>query len=786
MIGASHPETHSFERSGEKPRLVFFQCRYDKRLPGFLLLHAREHVRCLSHFFDVTVVNSDGDYGQICEEHRPDLSLFELGVNHGSCQRPRLKNLGACAEIPKIALHNADSFCNARAGLLSDLDHYGIETVFAITTTAAEHNRELANRLFAWPNFIDPEVYRDYGQWKTIPILITGNQNNLYPWRQRVTRLMTRRYPCLICPHPGYEPEAFRGFVLHGESYARTINASSMVPVCGTVALEMVRKHLEIPACNSCLITERSPALEAAGFVDMENCVFADASDIVEKVDFLLQKPEDLRRITAAGHQLVHTRHTMGRRSQMLEWFKLNKRLVNGDRIVQSGPFEPLRVCSSSASAREHSYVVGRGIHLQLIEEGDQHLASNRIQEANQSYAECLNYMPWMPEPHLRRAICSLREGKAKDARAEIELLVSFILDSYGAFQPDPVEWAYYILSLLCLGDLNEAKRRAEQFASLNYPELNRVRWLVGRIAGGGDQVASSANRRLTIYLLPSFTASDWMQHVGGMLRACGQKKIAEQIDKLEAQLDDYQSAPTQRRAKIEEASVPVVNWRETKSANWKERPDTANARAVVRKIAKDALFRMEKLFGPFLPFQISIIRKEAFYESIQDIVCHDMEGDAVIVGAAPGAACTEACLLGASRNSKRPVVHCISANSRSGSKLKGSMCRELFVRWYDTKDQKPGTTHDRVARIMQENKIEIFGVAIVAGSNQSLRVEQGDETMAWLTSARWVLLDAINHEPNWARHQWLLQHPQAELIGSDPGARQGYSIFRIKACLSL
>jgi hypothetical protein len=768
-----------------KPKLVFFQCRYDKRLPEFLLLHAREHVRCLSHFFDVTVVNRDGDYGQICEEHGADLSLFELGVNHESCERPRLTNLGAWSQIPKVALHNADSFCNARAGLLSDLEHYGIDTVFAIATTAGEHNPELADRLFAWPNFIDPEVFHDYGQWKSIPVLITGNQNKLYPWRQRVTRLMTRRYPSLICPHPGYEPNAFRGFVLHGESYARTINAASMVPACGTVAKEVVRKHLEIPACNSCLVTERSPALEAAGFVDMENCVFADSSDIVEKVDFLLEHPEELRRITAAGHALVHARHTMSQRGQIREWYELKKHLRAGERIVQPGPFEPIRISSPSSDAGKHAHVICSGTHLELIQKGDRHLAANRIEAASQCYAECLNYMPWMPEPHLRRAICNLRQGNSKAARTGIESLISFVLDSYGANDPDPVEWAYYVHSLLCSGDLSEARQRASQFLSMSHPELDRVRWLVARIEDRGDQTGRAGSRRRTIHVLPNLTTEQWLRHVEEMLRACGQGELADKVTKLNAaDWDRQRGASSPNGERVENPVVSGANWGKNMKGgkNWTERPNVVAVRSAMRNFSKVALSRMETLFGPFLPFQISIVRKEAFYESIQDIMCNDAQGDAVIVGAAPGAACTEACLLGASRNENPPVVHCIPANSGNGAKLTGKMYREPFVKWYDAESNNLEATHERIARIMEENSIGTFGAAIVTGSGQSQSSEKGKETMAWLTSARWVLLEAINCEPNWARHHWLLQQPRAELVGVDPGARKGYSIFRIRA----
>src|SRR5215210_2041511 len=117
----------SAEPLRKKPKLLFFQYQYDRHLPEFLLMHAREHVRCLSEFFDVTVISRDCDYAEMCDTHEPDLALFESGVNHPTCRRPTITNVQSCDTVPKLGLHNADGFCNARGGFVSDMDHWGIE-----------------------------------------------------------------------------------------------------------------------------------------------------------------------------------------------------------------------------------------------------------------------------------------------------------------------------------------------------------------------------------------------------------------------------------------------------------------------------------------------------------------------------------------------------------------------------------------------------------------------------------------------------------------------------------
>src|SRR5205823_4658248 len=95
-----------------KPKLVFFQYQYDDCLPPFLLTHKEEHAKCLSQFFDVTVIQQDCDYRRVCDTYRPDLALFESGVNHETCTRLRITNVRSNFEIPKVALHHGDAFCN--------------------------------------------------------------------------------------------------------------------------------------------------------------------------------------------------------------------------------------------------------------------------------------------------------------------------------------------------------------------------------------------------------------------------------------------------------------------------------------------------------------------------------------------------------------------------------------------------------------------------------------------------------------------------------------------------
>jgi hypothetical protein len=521
----------------DKPHLVFFQRRYDRSVPEFLLAHIHDHVKCLSEFFEVTVVREDCDYRQICDRFEPDIVLFESGPNLANCHRLKISNTNTCPEVPKIGLLNADAWSETRAGSLSEMAHWGIETFFSIAVTAGEHTPEIADNLYVWPNFIDPEVFRDYGQPKTNPVFFTGAQASQYPWRTAVHTSISKCYPSLTLPHLGYYRTNSAGntTMIFGEEYARKINGSWFVPTCGTLAKEVVRKHFEIPACKTCLITEKSPGVEAAGFVDMVNCVFANEDDVVDKIDYLFKNPDELERITDAGYQLVHSKHTMKQRDQIFRWFVLHRSLKPNQRIVQFNPFQA-PVVADSESGVGNSPIISNGLHLKLLKQGDELLREGAYQAARDMYARTLSYTRMLPEAKFRLMLCALHEGDASRAISWIIEPIQYTLASYRAVDPDPVEWAWFVVCLLCAGRLRAATRRANQFAWLRHPELDRVRSFVGFLSGRPNrlltQKSDSSNRRSGIHRLPVRDLREWAAQLFLVLDACHQSRHAQLVSR--------------------------------------------------------------------------------------------------------------------------------------------------------------------------------------------------------------------------------------------------------------
>jgi hypothetical protein len=774
-----------------KPKLAFFACKHE-HLSEFVMRHKEEHVKCLSEFFDVTVIAEDCDYQQICFKYQPDLTLVESAVYFSSCRRPKVKNARAYPQIPKIGFLHADAFSEGRAGFLSDVDHWGIETFFTIATAAAEYTPEISENLFVWPNFVDADVYHDYGQSKNIPVLFTGNTNALYPWRQKIIKRVSKYYPSLTCPHPGYGPTKIAAQAIAGESYARMLNASWFVPACGTIAKEIVRKHLEVPACKACLISEQSAALEAAGFADMRNCVFADEHDVVDKLKYLFGNPDLLNSIIEAGHQLVHSRHTLKHRDQIFQWFQLNKRLQASQKIVQTGPFEPLRIVDKSRGPA-NSHIICHGLHLALLRQGDEELWAGKYGEAETLYLKCLNYYRYMPEPQLRLALCNLYKGNARLALSWVLKPIQFTLAEYKANDPDPVEWAYFIISLLCAGKVDDAVTRADQFACLHHPELDRARWVTNFLKNRGKVAPSlqddAAKYRFTIHQLPGRSFKEWIQQLCVILRACGQFDLAESLTGSLSQLapstQENQGATavkTEIQTK-EEGSLHKGGLRNGVSAFgskdaigfFKRRLFYSKLAITLKRPFRHVLHGLETKCGYFLPYHLSESKNDEFFRAIRDLTRGEDIRAALIIGAALGQGSTEALLAGVSENTSKPSVFCVSMSNqrlrRTASKFSGAKWYNLSPSPRKNIDQELRNT---VNQIKAENHIDVFDVVLIDGSE----LTDGANCIQELYQARLIFLDDTNRTYNQANYELMLRNSDYVLTEQNPGLRNGYAIF--------
>jgi hypothetical protein len=269
--------------------------------------------------------------------------------------------------------------------------------------------------------------------------------------------------------------------------------------------------------------------LDAAGFVDMENCVMVDEDSVVDKVAALFDDRAELSRITDNGFALVHSRHTASQRDQIRQWYDLRMRADPTQRVRQPGPFADLELVETSGDV-SNRYVVNGGRDRLLLVEADKLFGAEKYGEAERLYLRAYN-LHFAAEPVLGIARCRLALGDALSALDWVGKTIDRCTIALSG-DPDPVEWAYVIRGELCLGNLSRAEALARQHPDMGHPELTRIRTVVSSLAGRSP-VEGAAVRRKSLHVLPTQDGAEWLAELRGMVLANGQTQYLSALDCL-------------------------------------------------------------------------------------------------------------------------------------------------------------------------------------------------------------------------------------------------------------
>jgi hypothetical protein len=610
-------------------------------------------------------------------------------------------------------------------------------------------------------------------------------------------------YPSLIFPHLGYE--SYSPIMIHGEQYARTLNAAWFVPTCGTLAKEVVRKHFEIPGSKSCLITEKTPSLEAAGFVDMQNCVFADEKDVLDKLNHLFKNKHELENIIDAGYQLVHTQHTLKQRDQIFQWYNLNKDIKSNQKIIQTGPFKPLKVVDKSPVIKS-THVICNGLNLLLMRQGDEKLLAGQYDEAEAIYIKCLNYIHWMCEPKLKLAICNLYKGNAVGAFNWVIEPIQYNLGFYKALDPDPVEWAYLIISLICKGNLDEAIIRAHQFPSLCHPELDRTRRIVHYLQHKEDKIFNQHGQlskpRYSIHQLPQLSFIDWVNNLCVMLKTCNQNSNAEILSKLVSLKEE----PSVKSILKNSMSIIYLNkyllsirincteklnyiFEVLHVPNRKTGLPSIFVKDYVIRLGKwakiDSVKRFSKKHLSHLKNHLSLhsstatskVRNE-FLQAVQYILQKEDIKTVAIIGTAIITVGAEAIFANKHTGNNERTVFCINTLNRQFIQLQHKYAEHKSLKFsgfiFGSIESSLLELDKCIRKVKKENEINFFDLIMIDCSEFKTGINWDQ-----LQGVRFIILNNINTLQNYKIKQKLILDPDYTIMAQNPLHNDGYAIFR-------
>jgi len=493
--------------------MLFFCDGYPDALPHHRQGHVESIERGLRAHFDVVAVSGDCDYREMVDAHKPDIVLFSGGGDLSGGRFQRVSNIDPHCSIPRAGLVGIDGQSPARRAVIDRLDSYGVQIVFTYNTGFGAAWPAIADRLIYWPWFVDGEIFKDYALPRDIPVAMIGagfDGVGGYPWRKRVSPLILSRFPAFVATRPRREV----AIALHGEAYARILNRSWVGLGCGGSPRILVRKLLEIPACRSLLVTERTETVEAMGFADGVNCVFADADTIVDRLNQLFGDPDHLRLLADAGYRFVHARHTAAQRTQMLEWLRIHRQLRPGQRIVQPSPVGPLAIAEQGHSSPATVHLGSDGHIVTLRRAAQERLRVADYEGAKASFDRLVGHYTYLNEAHVGLAAVWLGLGRPGRALAALGRVVRHHHGPGG--NADPVECAYLVVALLALRRPAIALDAASGQTTTHPAFEAALAVLERRIPGAKQQAA----RRpvASIYTAPFESAGEWQAHFEALL----------------------------------------------------------------------------------------------------------------------------------------------------------------------------------------------------------------------------------------------------------------------------
>ena len=429
--------------------------------------------------FKEIIIDYSCDYGEVLEKYRPDMALFHF--EEGTTGSINIQNVKYNNSIPKTGLATIDSSSVGKGFFYRFMQEYGVDDIFSIEVTTGETFPEIKDNLFYIPNFIDSDLNFDYKLEKNIPVLLTGHfEHKFYEWRKLIKKPLIDNFPTLYFRHPGYYtdthiPDMLR---IHGEDYFKRLNSSWIIPTCGSFKNTVLMKHFEIPGAKSCLVCDENETVKLHGFIDMENCVFSEPGQIVEKLNYLFNNPDILQKIINTGYEFVHSKHTHKHRLQIYQWYQLIKQKQSNQKIIQPSLLGDLELVDL-ASPKET-------LHIRVAEDVKQIIAiDDLISKKNYYKAELeaksvIDFAEYIHDAKLRLYFIHMLCGRKNYASYSLKELLLYRIDAN--IIPDPLDLAIFIIHLLSERKTEKAVYFSKIAITKRRKELDYVRLLAFKL----------------------------------------------------------------------------------------------------------------------------------------------------------------------------------------------------------------------------------------------------------------------------------------------------------------
>ena len=469
----------------------------------------------------------EDDFAKEIERVKPNLivieSLNDVSKEDASVKRNLPVNYDAYPEIPRLGYLYGDRYSPSYFASYQLLRKFKCNAALHRYTINGESLFESDDlpifcSLIPSRPLIPPATdysFYVYKEEKIIPVGFFGtgfidSEGKHYPWRQAVASKLINKVPFFSGVRPS---KALSGSSIQGNEYMKFINRCKLALTCGTETNVFLNKHFEIPLAGTCLVTEKTDLLEAIGFRDMENCVFVDEENVLEKVSYLLGNESRLAEITQAGRDFIVEQIQNNCVYRMVRrWYDCFVSLKSNEKVVQPDYFSFRSVVQSKTEVRLR-FGVDKLKEMNL--KAYDLLFEGNPMEAAKLFNEVLEYVGYEPLARLGLAIVGLVIGKLDVARNYV--LNNFKhSDTYYPFDKlyDPVDLAYLSIIFFCDNNTDGATHCLSYAKNMEHPSINAAR----KVITGLDSPEPESRTLLSRVPLNQYTYSHWITHFSGIV----------------------------------------------------------------------------------------------------------------------------------------------------------------------------------------------------------------------------------------------------------------------------
>lgn len=280
----------------------------------------------LSKLTDLTIWRKPGNIEEILEQipKKPDFILINDDIGGGFTLNV---NGFANIDIPTgLFINDVHQYARFREQYINQNN---IQYLFSIVKDRFfQQYPQFKDRFIWFPHFINPAIFKGYGEEKDIELLLMGAVNGWYPMRLIILNQYKDDPRFVYRSHPGYLQFSEQSEAIVGQKYAKELNRAKIFFTCDSILHYPVLKYFESLACKTLLLAPTFPELEELGFIPEKHFVPITKDDFVEKAEYYLANEEERNAIVEAGHTFIMENHTLDVRAEQL--VKRIESILNG------------------------------------------------------------------------------------------------------------------------------------------------------------------------------------------------------------------------------------------------------------------------------------------------------------------------------------------------------------------------------------------------------------------------------------------------------------------------